>query len=187
VQRNIRRGIDNVSLYELGHVFLADPNAPAVPALPGGVKPTDEQLAALDAGLPQQPLHVAGIFTGLAQDDGWLGDKRPVDWSDAVEAVRRISDRLGAGLRLVQPAAGVAVPEQWHPGRYAAVQLADGTMVGRVGEFHPRVNEALGFPQHSAAFELDLSAIFRRGVRSAASQASLDVPARQAGLRVHRG
>ncbi|WP_455676252.1 phenylalanine--tRNA ligase subunit beta [Pseudoscardovia suis] len=170
VQRNIRRGIDNVSLYELGHVFLADPNAPAVPALPGGVKPTDEQLAALDAGLPQQPLHVAGIFTGLAQDDGWLGDKRPVDWSDAVEAVRRISDRLGAGLRLVQPAAGVAVPEQWHPGRYAAVQLADGTMVGRVGEFHPRVNEALGFPQHSAAFELDLSAIFA-GVAYAPLQA----------------
>ncbi|MDD6461519.1 MAG: phenylalanine--tRNA ligase subunit beta [Bifidobacteriaceae bacterium] len=170
VQRNIRRGIDNVSLYELGHVFLADPKAPPVPALPGGVKPTDEQLAALDAGLPKQPLHVAGILTGLAEDDGWLGDKRPVDWSDAVEAVRRISDRLGAGLRLVQPPAGVAVPEQWHPGRYAAVQLADGTMVGRVGEFHPRVNEALGFPQHSAAFELDLTAIFA-GVAYAPLQA----------------
>lgn len=160
VQRNIRRGIENVSLYEIGHVFLADPKAPAVPALPGGVKPTDEQLAALDAGLPKQPLHVAGILTGLAEDDGWLGDKRPVDWSDAVEAVRRVSDRLGADLRLAQPAEGVAVPEQWHPGRYAAVRLPDGTMVGRVGELHPRVNEALGFPAHTAAFELDLTALF---------------------------
>ena len=36
VQRNIRRGIENVSLYELGHVYLWDPNAPAIPALPGG-------------------------------------------------------------------------------------------------------------------------------------------------------
>ena len=44
VQRNIRRGIENVSLYELGHVYLWDPNAPAIPALPGGVRPTDEQL-----------------------------------------------------------------------------------------------------------------------------------------------
>ena len=66
VQRNIRRGIENVSLYELGHVYLWDPNAPAIPALPGGVRPTDEQLAALDAGLPEQPDHVAGILTGLA-------------------------------------------------------------------------------------------------------------------------
>ncbi|MDD6373689.1 MAG: phenylalanine--tRNA ligase subunit beta [Bifidobacteriaceae bacterium] len=170
VQRNIRRGLDNVSLYEIGHVFLADPKAPPVPALPGGVKPTDEQLAALDAGLPKQPLHVGAIMTGLAEDDGWLGDKRPVDWSDAVEAVRRVSDRLGAGLRFVQPAEGMTVPEQWHPGRYAAVQLADGTMVGRVGEFHPAVNEALGFPAHTAAFELDLTALFN-GVEYAPLQA----------------
>ena len=40
VQRNLRRGIENVSLYEIGHVYLWDPNAPAIPALPGGVKPT---------------------------------------------------------------------------------------------------------------------------------------------------
>ena len=66
VQRNLRRGVENVSLYEIGHVYLWDPNAPAIPALPGGVRPTDEQLAALDAGLPEQPDHVAGILTGLA-------------------------------------------------------------------------------------------------------------------------
>ena len=29
-----------------------------------------------------------------------------------------------------------------------------------VGELHPRVNEALGFPAHSAAFELNLTALF---------------------------
>lgn len=31
---------------------------------------------------------------------------------------------------------------------------------GWVGELHPRVNEALGFPAHSAAFELNLTALF---------------------------
>lgn len=67
VQRNLRRGVENVSLYEIGHVYLWDPNAPAIPALPGAVKPTDEQLAALDAGLPDQPMHVAGILTGNAR------------------------------------------------------------------------------------------------------------------------
>ena len=158
VQRNIRRGLQNVSLYEIGHVFLWDPQAPAIPALPGGVKPTDEQLAALDAGLPDQPQHVAAILTGKAVESGWLGDNRDVDWSDAVEVVRRISDRLGAGLRLRQPASD-QVPASWHPGRYAEVVLPDGTKVGEVGELHPHVNEHLGFPEHSAAMELDLTAL----------------------------
>ena len=73
MQRNLRRGVENVSLYEIGHVYLWNPNAPAIPALPGAVKPTDEQLAALDAGLPDQPMHVAGILTGNAVDSGWMG------------------------------------------------------------------------------------------------------------------
>ena len=158
VRLNLRRGLENVSLYEIGHVYLWDPQAPAIPALPGGVRPTDEQLAALDAGLPAQPMHVAGILTGNAVETGWLGERRAVDWSDAVEAVRRISDRLGADLMLDQPAPD-DVPAQWHPGRMARV-LAGQTAVGVVGELHPHVNEALGFPAHSAAFELDLTALF---------------------------
>lgn len=160
VQRNRRRGIDDVALYEVGHVYLWDPQAPAIPALPGGTRPSDEQLAALDAGLPDQPMHVSGIFTGMAVDSGWLGDKRPVDWTDAVEAVQRVCARLGAGARLDQPRYG-DVPAQWHPGRFAFVVL-DGVRVGMVGELHPRVDEALGFPEHSAAFELDLTALFAR-------------------------
>ncbi|MEE1297091.1 MAG: phenylalanine--tRNA ligase subunit beta [Bifidobacterium sp.] len=158
VLRNVHRGLENVSIYELGHVYHADPDAPAIPALPGAVRPTDEQLAALDAGLPEQPLHVAGMFTGLVQDDGWLGDKRAADWTDAVEAVRRISARLGAHLELHQPDAK-EVPAQWHPGRMAWV-MAGETVVGRVGELHPHVDDALGLPHHTSAFELDLTALF---------------------------
>ncbi|WP_291526724.1 phenylalanine--tRNA ligase subunit beta [Bifidobacterium sp. UBA744] len=159
VQRNLRRGLEDVSLYEIGHVYLLDPTAPAIPSLPGGQRPSDDDLAALDAGLPTQPDYVAGILTGNATDDGWLKDRRPVDWTDAVEAVRRIGDRLGARLRLVQPAPADA-PAQWHPGRVASVVLPDGTSVGTVGELHPHVDEALGFPAHSAAFELNLTALF---------------------------
>ena len=32
VQRNLHRGLENICCYELGHVYLADPEAPAVPA-----------------------------------------------------------------------------------------------------------------------------------------------------------
>ncbi|KAB8295564.1 phenylalanine--tRNA ligase subunit beta [Bifidobacterium avesanii] len=158
VQRNLRRGLEDVRLYEIGHVYQLDPNAPAIPALPGGVRPSDEDLAALDAGLPVQPDQVAGILTGNAIDSGWLKEKRPIDWSDAVEVVNRISDRLGAKLTLDQPKAEDA-PAQWHPGRMAFVALPDGTRIGEVGELHPHVNEALGFPAHTAAFELDLTTL----------------------------
>lgn len=158
VQRNLRRGIDDVSTYEIGHVYHRDPNAPAIPALPGGQLPSDDQLRALDAGLPAQPQHVAGIFAGKTVSTGWLGEQHEADWTDAVEAVQRIGDRLGTAVELQQPSAD-EVPASWHPGRFAYA-VVGGARVGCVGEFHPTVNERLGFPAHTAGFELDLDSIF---------------------------
>lgn len=154
VRLNRRRGMENVSLYELGHVYIQDPNAPEIPSLPGGVKPSEEQLQALDAGLPDQPMHVAGIFTGLAVHTGWMKEERGADWSDAVAAVSRIADRIGAHLSLQQPESS-DVPMPWHPGRFAYV-YAGAKRVGMVGEFHPQVCENLDIPRHSAAFELNV-------------------------------
>lgn len=163
VRRNIRRGLTDVSLYELGHVYFQDPNAPAIPALPGSVRPTDEELRALDAGLPKQPLHVAALLTGKAQDTGWLGTSRDVDYSDAVEAVMRLGERIGAHFTLHQPAAQEVSPS-WHPGRTALVYVKQSSgeeiEIGMVGQLHPRVNQALDLPAHAAAFELDLTALF---------------------------
>lgn len=158
VQRNLRRGIENVALYEIGHVYLWDPNAPAIPALPGAQRPSDKQLEALDAGLPKQPLHVAAILAGKAVETGWIGESRNVDYTDALEAMSRVTDRLGADVSLVQPVPQ-DVPVQWHPGRCAKV-MAGEMFVGMVGELHPHVNAALGLPQHSAAFELNLTDLF---------------------------
>ncbi|MCI1219887.1 MAG: phenylalanine--tRNA ligase subunit beta [Bifidobacterium sp.] len=158
VQRNRRRGIDDVSLYEIGHVYLWNPDAPAIPALPGGKRPSDDELAALDAGLPEQPLHAAGLLTGMAEAANWMGSGRAVDWSDAVEAVRRIANRLGANISFEQFSMQDA-PLQWHPGRVANVCSA-GVNIGIVGELHPHVIDNLALPEHSAAFELDLDALF---------------------------
>lgn len=161
VRLNIGRGNRNVRLFELGHVFERDPQAPAVPALPGGRKPSPEQLEALDAGLPHQPEHIAGILTGHAEEPGWLGQPRPVDWTDAAEVVRRLADRLGADIRFIQPAPE-DVPAQWHPGRFAYAELPDGTRVGVLGELHPQINNRMDFPEHSAAFEIDLTVLFSK-------------------------
>ena len=99
------------------------------------------------------------LLTGKATETGWIGESRDIDWTDAVEIVRRISDRLGADLKFQQPAPE-DVPVSWHPGRFAYAALPDGTVIGHFGELHPHVNETFGFPAHSAAFELDLTALF---------------------------
>ena len=163
VRRNLRRGLTDISMYELGHVYFSDPNAPAIPALPGSVRPSNADLAALDAGLPQQPLHVAALLTGHAEETGWLGTHRDVDWSDAVEALQRVGKRIGVRFVLNQFEAKEA-PSSWHPGRSSQVCIVaeDGSCVdlGVVGELHPHVCDALDLPKHSAAFELDLTALF---------------------------
>jgi phenylalanyl-tRNA synthetase beta chain len=161
VARNIRRGNQDVSLFEIGDVFCAKEDSVSIPALPGAVRPTDEQLAALDAGLPTEHLHVAAILTGNAIDSGWMKETRKVDWTDALAAVAKISDRLGAGLRTVEPT-GMTNLTSWHPGRVAQVVFNDGEqdiVIGYAGELHPAVNEKLGFEPHSAALELDLSVL----------------------------
>lgn len=165
LQRNVRRGMENVQIYELGHVFHLDPDAPAVPALPGAVRPSDEQLAALDAGLPDQPLHVAGILTGSAVNPGWYKDERSIDWTDAMASVDRIAARLGTHFDRTALAEDSQLPEgfygqSWHPGRTAVLSMPDGAVIGLAGELHPEVIARLGIPEHSAAFEINLTEVF---------------------------
>ena len=47
----------------------------------------------------------------------------------------------------------------FHPGRCARVTLADGTLVGHVGELHPKVVAALGLPARTVGGELDLDVL----------------------------
>lgn len=166
VDLNRRRGHENVSLFELGHVYLFDPDAPSIPALPGGIKPTQEQLEALDAGLPDQPEFVAGIMTGKSSNTGWLGQDRDVDYTDVLEILGRLGERLGVSLQLKNAlqddASADGADDVWeyapsfHPGRCATIWLG-ALKVGVAGELHPQVNEAYHFPDHSAAFELNLT------------------------------
>lgn len=87
-----------------------------------------------------------------------VGRQASCGLTDAVEAVHRIADRLGAKIVLDQ-SDGDKAGAQWHPGRVARIMSGD-TPVGVVGELHPKVDDALGFPRHSAAFEIDLTALF---------------------------
>ncbi len=158
VGRNVARGRADVALFEVGAVFR-DRRGPALePALPA-VRPSVEVLAALDASLPEQPLHAGWVITGAAERAGWWDHAdperrrsggRPADWSDAVAAATVLATALGLTLEV---SAGAAPP--WHPGRCAALSLG-GVVIGWAGELHPETVAAYGLPAGACAGELDL-------------------------------
>jgi phenylalanyl-tRNA synthetase beta chain len=124
------------------------------PLLDPVTRPTPEQLARLDAALPEERRHVAWAAAGAAEPAGWWGPGRAVSWSDAIDAARLVAG--AAGLTVGTHAATVA---PWHPGRCAAITLPDGAVIGYAGELHPAVCEVLELPRRTVAAELDLGAL----------------------------
>jgi phenylalanyl-tRNA synthetase beta chain len=148
--RNEGRGARDVAIFEMGLVYL--PQAGTAPVPRPGVehRPTDEELAGLDAIIPRQPRHVAAVLAGQAERSGWWGAGRPVTWADSVEAARVVARAARVELQ-VRPAGHAP----WHPGRCGAL-LLDGQVVGYAGELHPRVIAAMDLPHRTCAVELDL-------------------------------
>ncbi|MEU9406605.1 phenylalanine--tRNA ligase subunit beta [Streptomyces sp. NPDC048281] len=161
LRRNDGRGAHDLALFETGLVFLPRAEQGIAGHLPVDRRPTDAELAALDAVLPEQPRHVAVVLTGAREQAGWWGKGRPADWADAVEAGRAVAREAGAELIVRSGQYG-----PWHPGRCAElVVVADGTerVVGHAGELHPRVVKALGLPARTCAMELNLDALEQVG------------------------
>ncbi|GAC70998.1 phenylalanine--tRNA ligase subunit beta [Gordonia soli] len=156
--RNISRGQRDVSLYTVGQVVFAGPQVASVPAIDVTRRPTDAEIAALDASLPRQPLHVAVVVTGAREPAGPWGPGRPADVVDVFEAARSIGSAAGVRIEL---SADDARP--WHPGRCARLSV-DGQTVGHAGELHPAVLERLGLPARLAALEIDVDALPLRTV-----------------------
>ncbi|MGY4980294.1 phenylalanine--tRNA ligase subunit beta [Streptomyces sp. 900105755] len=161
LRRNDGRGSHDLALFETGLVFLPREEQGIAGHLPVDRRPTDAELAALNAVLPEQPRHVAVVLAGAREQAGWWGKGRPADWADAVEAGRTVAREAGAELIVRSGQYG-----PWHPGRCAElVVVADGAerAVGHAGELHPRVVKALGLPARTCAMELDLDALEQVG------------------------
>ncbi|GAA2223176.1 phenylalanine--tRNA ligase subunit beta [Streptomyces nogalater] len=161
LRRNVGRGSHDLALFETGLVFHPREVNRAAAHLPVDRRPTDEEIAALNAALPEQPRHAAVVLAGAREQAGWWGKGRPADWADAVEAARTLAGEAGAELVVRKGQYG-----PWHPGRCAElVVVADGTekAVGHAGELHPRVLKALGLPERTCAMELDLDALEAAG------------------------
>ncbi|HJQ47850.1 MAG TPA: phenylalanine--tRNA ligase subunit beta [Amycolatopsis sp.] len=153
LQRNVSRGFRDIALYHVGQVVLPGAAQPQMPELGVDRRPTDEELATLEAAVPAQPLHVAVVLTGQRARSGWWGAGEQAGWADAVQAARLVGQ--ASGVELTVRSADLA---PWHPGRCAELLVGDWP-VGHAGELHPKVVEALGLPKRTVAMELDLDAI----------------------------
>ncbi|MGW0471724.1 phenylalanine--tRNA ligase subunit beta [Streptomyces coeruleorubidus] len=161
LRRNDGRGSHDLALFETGLVFKPREEQRIAAVLPVDRRPTDEELAELNAALPEQPRHAAVVLAGAREQAGWWGKGRPADWADAVEAARSVAQEAGAELIIRKGQYG-----PWHPGRCAELAITvDGAerVVGHAGELHPRVVKALGLPARTCAMEIDLDAVESAG------------------------
>lgn len=155
-KRNVSRGNTDIALFEMGMVTKPKADAAPAPQLPPAVRPSQEELSALYAGVPDQPRHVAGVLAGQLELAGWWGKGRTADWTDALAAAQLVADRVGVAIKVVSDTEYAP----YHPGRCARIELEDGQLVGHAGELHPKVIEEFGLAPRASAFELNLNVLF---------------------------
>src|SRR5690606_8900330 len=110
LRRNDGRGSHDLALFETGLVFRPREERAVAANLPVDRRPGEEEIAALNAALPDQPRHVAVVLAGAREQAGWWGRGRPADWADAVEAARTVAREAGAALGIRKGQYG-----PWHP------------------------------------------------------------------------
>ena len=153
LSRNVSRGIVDVALFAIAQVVQPTAQTRGVRVIPVDRRPTDEEIVALDASLPEQPQHVAAVLTGLREPRGPWGEGRRVDAADAFESVRIIARASAIDVTLRS-----AHHLPWHPGRCAEILVGD-TVVGHAGQLHPAVIERSSLPKGTCAIELNLDAM----------------------------
>ncbi|MGW1182237.1 phenylalanine--tRNA ligase subunit beta [Streptomyces drozdowiczii] len=157
LRRNDGRGSHDLALFETGLVFLPTGAETKPVRLPVDRRPSEQDIASLDAALPRQPRRAAVVLAGAREQAGWWGKGRPADWADSVEAARTIARE--AGVEVIVRADRHA---PWHPGRCAALYVTvagEETLFGHAGELHPRVIKELHLPERTCAAEVDLDVL----------------------------
>jgi phenylalanyl-tRNA synthetase beta chain len=155
VRVNLARGAQDVAVFEVGRGYISAGTSVAtnhgVPNPAVERAPLAEEIADIDAALPNQPRMVAGVMTGRRALPGWDAKGEAFDWTDAIASVEAVARAAGVELaRQPDPYA------PWHPGRAAAFALPDGRTVAHAGELHPKVCETLGLPARTVAFQVIL-------------------------------
>ncbi len=130
---NLNRKAERVRVFELGRVFLRDPTASEGPLAVRGIR---------------QPIRLAALAYGPANDEQWAMQSRDVDFFDVKGDLEAVVP--WAALRF-EPVGHPAL----HPGRSARVTL-DGAAVGWIGELHPRWQQKYELARAPVLFEVDI-------------------------------
>ncbi|MDJ0357343.1 phenylalanine--tRNA ligase subunit beta [Paenarthrobacter sp. PH39-S1] len=154
-KRNHSRGFRDVALFEAGLVFLPDGTQGTESIPPLGLLPSEDVLAALYDGVPEQPLHIGAVLTGKDSPLAAGHSARAWDYADALDFVRLIGAVLGVEVVISQ-----GLHQAFHPGRTAVLTLRSGDVVGYAGELHPKLLAELDMPARSVALELDADQLF---------------------------
>ena len=141
VRYNLNRKIGRVRLFEVGAVYLRNPQAQDGPL----------SIAGYD-----QPKHVAAIAYGPVAEEQWGQATRNVDYFDVKADLEALL--APKQLRFVK-----AEHPALHPGRSARVEL-DGREIGFIGELHPRWQQKYDLPLAPVLFEVDALALQARDI-----------------------
>ena len=133
---NLDRKAPGVRVFELGRVFLRDASAQDGPTAVAGLR---------------QPMRVAAMAVGGADQLQWSGKERATDFFDAKGDVEAL-------LSPMRPTFAPAQHPAMHPGRCASVALG-GKIIGHVGELHPRWRQQWELAHAPVVFELALDAV----------------------------
>lgn len=137
VNHNLARQIDDVALYEISSVFLAN----------------EEQ------ELPTEKEHLAGALTGQYVLHSWQGEKKAVDFFVVKGILEGLFDLLGLSKHITYKA---IQKDGLHPGRTAEISL-DGEAIGFIGQVHPNVQKELDLKE-TYVFELALDKLLQAEV-----------------------
>jgi phenylalanyl-tRNA synthetase beta chain len=138
---NLDRKAPRVNVFELGRVFLRDPNS----------QNTDTTVAGFN-----QPMRVSGLAYGPRAALHWGQSDKGVDFFD-------IKGDVEALLAPMQAVFAPATHPAMHPGRCASVSVA-GKPIGFVGELHPQWRQGYDLAQAPLLFELELDTVLQRRV-----------------------
>ena len=142
---NLSRGVRDVKLYELGRVYVAEPDAR---------HPSGEL-----AWPAHEPRRLGLVITGARAGKRWNGGGEAADFFDLKGAVEDVIEAMGIAdvrFRLAEHAA-------LHPASASAVLLG-GSVAGNLGQVHPRVAEHFEVPPETCVAELDWEALLSQSL-----------------------
>ncbi len=152
-ERNAKRGIGDVALFEVGQVFKGD-------------RPEDLRIEA------------SGVRRGTARADGsgrhWTGRSGTVDWTEAKADALAVLEALGVAVDRLQIVR--SAPEWYHPGRSATLQMGPQNVLAHFGEIHPSTLEALDASGPMVGFQVHLDAVPEPKARPTRSKGALALP-----------